>query len=215
MTSLDNQVNLISYDTTFNLTQWLRCAERGHINYTLFILNIRTDRGEPGQILQSVWPAKPSLYIHWVWQGFLFITLWIARRVFKAHAIGKDSDQTARMLRRWHMSFCRVFPCAGIYQTPRGLNCLPFILQLSYTSFILLYPTVLHTLTGSKMELFNLEEKAVNQYCGHSFARQLPFLNQRKGENDRRKYFMINLRERMLPTSAGVTPVLMIQIHNI
>ena len=49
---------------------------------------------------------------------------------------------------------------------------------------------------------------AVNQYCAHSFARnwQLPFLNQRKGENDRRKYFMINLYERMLPTSAGVEP---------
>ena len=47
-----------------------------------------------------------------------------------------------------------------------------------------------------------------NQYCAHSFARnwQLPFLNQRKGENDRRKYFMINLHERMLPTSAGVEP---------
>ena len=27
------------------------------------------------------------------------------------------------------------------------------------------------------------------------------------GENDRRKYFMINLHERMLPTSAGVEPV--------
>ena len=40
-------------------------------------------------------------------------------------------------------------------------------------------------------------------YCAYSFARnwQLPFLNQRKGENDRRKYFMINLHERMLPTS--------------
>ena len=34
-----------------------------------------------------------------------------------------------------------------------------------------------------------------------------PFLNQRKGENDRRKYFMINLHERILPTSAGVEPV--------
>ena len=29
-------------------------------------------------------------------------------------------------------------------------------------------------------------------------------MNQRKGENDRRKYFTINLHERMLPTSAGV-----------
>ena len=48
----------------------------------------------------------------------------------------------------------------------------------------------------------------VNQYCAHSFARnwQLPFLNQRKGKNDHRKYFMINLHERMLPTSAGVEP---------
>ena len=34
----------------------------------------------------------------------------------------------------------------------------------------------------------------------------MPFLNQRKGENDSRKYFMINLHERMLPTSAGVEP---------
>ena len=32
-------------------------------------------------------------------------------------------------------------------------------------------------------------------YCSHSFTRnwQPPFLNQRKGENDHRKYFMINL----------------------
>ena len=33
----------------------------------------------------------------------------------------------------------------------------------------------------------------------------MPFLNQRKGENDRRKYF-INLHERILPTSAGFEP---------
>ena len=34
----------------------------------------------------------------------------------------------------------------------------------------------------------------------HSFASnwQLPFLNQRKGRNDRRNYFLTNLRERML-----------------
>ena len=44
-------------------------------------------------------------------------------------------------------------------------------------------------------------------YCAHSFARNdnCPSY-QRKGENDRRKYFMINLHERMLPTSAGVEP---------
>ena len=48
----------------------------------------------------------------------------------------------------------------------------------------------------------------VNQYCAHSSARnwQLPFLNQKKGENDRTKYFLINLYERMLPISAGVKP---------
>ena len=47
-----------------------------------------------------------------------------------------------------------------------------------------------------------------NQYCAHSFARnwKLPFLNQRKEENDHRKYFVVNLHERMLPTSAGVEP---------
>ena len=46
---------------------------------------------------------------------------------------------------------------------------------------------------------------AVNQYCAHSFARnwQMPFLNQWKGENDHRKYFMINLHERMLLTQQG------------
>ena len=43
---------------------------------------------------------------------------------------------------------------------------------------------------------------------GYSFARnwQLPFLNQRKGENDHWKYFMINLHESLLPCSAGVEP---------
>ena len=45
--------------------------------------------------------------------------------------------------------------------------------------------------------------------CAHSFARnwQLSFLNQRKGENERRKYFMINLHERMLPGPAEIEPV--------
>ena len=40
------------------------------------------------------------------------------------------------------------------------------------------------------------------------FRQKLTFLNQRKGENDRRKYFMINLHKRMLPTSAGVEPAI-------
>ena len=31
-------------------------------------------------------------------------------------------------------------------------------------------------------------------------------MKQRKGDNDRRKYDVINLRERMLPTSAGIEP---------
>ena len=47
---------------------------------------------------------------------------------------------------------------------------------------------------------------AVNQYCVHSITRnwQLPFLHQQKGENDRRKYFMINLQECCWP--GGVEP---------
>ena len=38
-----------------------------------------------------------------------------------------------------------------------------------------------------------LVHEADNQYCAHSLARnwQLPFLNQQKGENDHRKYFII------------------------
>ena len=42
----------------------------------------------------------------------------------------------------------------------------------------------------------------------HSFARnwQLPFLNQRKEENDHRKYFMINLYKRML-LHTGIKPM--------
>ena len=35
---------------------------------------------------------------------------------------------------------------------------------------------------------------------------QLPFLNQRKWDNDRRKYFMINRHERMLPTGRRSNP---------
>ena len=31
-------------------------------------------------------------------------------------------------------------------------------------------------------------------------------MNQRKGQNDRRKYFIINLHERMLPTRRGSNP---------
>ena len=47
------------------------------------------------------------------------------------------------------------------------------------------------------------------QYCAHSFARnlQLPFLNQRKGENDRRKYFMIKSPwKNVANLSGGWTP---------
>ena len=41
--------------------------------------------------------------------------------------------------------------------------------------------------------------KQLTCICEHSFARnwQLPFLDQQKGENDHRKYFMINLHERL------------------
>ena len=50
--------------------------------------------------------------------------------------------------------------------------------------------------------------QVVNQYCAHSFPRnwQLSFLNEQKDENDSRKYFMINLHERMLLTWQGLNP---------
>ena len=64
----------------------------------------------------------------------------------------------------------------------------------------------------------------VNQYWAHSFTRnwQLPFLNHWKEENDRRKYFMINLHERKLPIPQETnrqpsaifwSPVAHIQLH--
>ena len=44
--------------------------------------------------------------------------------------------------------------------------------------------------------------------CTHSFARnwQLPFLNRRKGENDRRKHFMINLQKKNVAGLGGDRP---------
>ena len=49
---------------------------------------------------------------------------------------------------------------------------------------------------------------AVNQYYAHSLARnwQLPFLNQWKGENDLRKYFMIKSPRKTVADSVGVEP---------
>ena len=43
--------------------------------------------------------SQISLYINHVWQGFLFIPLWIAQSPFKARAISEDSYQTALMRR--------------------------------------------------------------------------------------------------------------------
>ena len=46
----------------------------------------------------------------------------------------------------------------------------------------------------------------INQYRAHSFARnwQLPFLNQRKGENDRRKYFATKSPQKSDADTEGV-----------
>ena len=46
----------------------------------------------------------------------------------------------------------------------------------------------------------------VNQYCAHSFTRnwQRPFLNQWKGENDHRKYSMIQFLQKTVANSVGV-----------
>ena len=48
--------------------------------------------------------------------------------------------------------------------------------------------------------------KWITRTCAHSFARnwQMPFLNQQKGENGHRKYFMIKVHERMLSEPAGI-----------
>ena len=51
-----------------------------------------------------------------------------------------------------------------------------------------------------------LGSKSLNQYCAHSFTRnwQLPHELADKGDNESRKYFMINLHGRMLPTQWGL-----------
>ena len=48
----------------------------------------------------------------------------------------------------------------------------------------------------------------VNQYCAHFLFRnwQLPFLNQLKGQNDDRKYFMIKSPWKNVADQAGVKP---------
>ena len=48
----------------------------------------------------------------------------------------------------------------------------------------------------------------------HSFTRnqQLPFLNEWKGENDHRKYFMVNLHKRMLQELTGIEQATSIMI---
>ena len=38
------------------------------------------------------------------------------------------------------------------------------------------------------------------------FLPKLPFLDQRKGENDRRKYYIINFDEIMFPDPVGIEP---------
>ena len=48
----------------------------------------------------------------------------------------------------------------------------------------------------------------VNQFCTHFFARnwQLPFLNQRTGENNRRNYFVIKFPRKNVADPTGIEP---------
>ena len=77
--------------------------------------------------------------------------------------------------------------------------CWGFTAQSTHRRAQSVYLTTL--LLGRLSPLF----KAVNQYWAHSFPRnwQLPFLEQRKEENNRRKYLMVNLNKSMLPTWDG------------
>ena len=55
-------------------------------------------------------------------------------------------------------------------------------------------------LTYSHFPWQSLSLRRLTRICTHTFASnwQLPFLNQRMGENDRNNYFLINLHERYL-----------------
>ena len=51
--------------------------------------------------------------------------------------------------------------------------------------------------------------KLLTSTCAHYLTKnwQLPILNQQKGDNDLKKYFMINLHERMLQDLLAIEPV--------
>ena len=90
-----------------------------------------------------------------------------------------DSDQTAP---------------SGQEQSDLGLHCLFVCLCCVFTAQSTQWGHVERgQFTLPHFYWAGLVLKAVDQYCAHSFARnwQLPFLNQQKGENDRRKNFMI------------------------
>ena len=65
--------------------------------------------------------------LHPVWQGFLFIPLWIAQMLQKVHAISQAYDQTVWMRRLiclcWsHKSYCRF--CRALAHISRGIDTL-------------------------------------------------------------------------------------------
>ena len=62
--------------------------------------------------------------------------------------------------------------------------------------------------TSSKIQARNMSSKRLTSNCAHSFAKNwhLPFLNQKKGENEHRNYFLISLYKRMLLDPAGIKP---------
>ena len=90
---------------------------------------------------------------------------------------------------------------------------LTFFQQKLFVCVELLQPSQLNGVMSSVVSLPNhtywagLVLYAINQYCAYSFARnwQLPYLNQRKGENDCRKYFVQSPRKNVADP-AGVEP---------
>ena len=68
---------------------------------------------------------------------------------------------------------------------------------------------VMSSVVSLPSHIFSWAGLVLWEICAYSFARnwELPYLNQVKGENDHRKYFMINLHNWILPDLAGIKSV--------
>ena len=165
----------------------------------------------------TVRPAKTqiSLGICPVWLESSLCTQWVAKDPRFLHVDSKDSDQTGRMPKLiWVFAGSSltllVLSCRGSYIIVSKRCRRNGSVDPNQTAFVIMlvfygprhfsghfglgrlsYPHCSWTSPLGSLPVLSVRSFASNW--------QLPFLNQPKGENGRRNYFMTNLHERMLP----------------